>query len=59
MTATGYSSYMPPVGGAKQTLPELTDHCLPRGRKTSPEHDYPASGPAVCRRCNIHEQEAR
>jgi hypothetical protein len=39
MTATGYSSYMPPVGGARQTLPELTDHCRPRGRKTSPEHD--------------------
>lgn len=23
------SSYMPPVGGVKQDLPELTDHCRP------------------------------
>ncbi|MFJ8785739.1 hypothetical protein [Streptomyces sp. NPDC102476] len=56
MIASEFSSYMPPIGGAKQTLPELTDHCRPRGGKTYPEHDYPSSGQAVCRRCGADDE---
>lgn len=49
-----YTDYMPPVGGAKQTLPELTDHCRPSGDMTYPEHAYTAAGP--CRRCGADEK---
>ncbi|MER6432109.1 hypothetical protein ABT272_30955 [Streptomyces sp900105245] len=50
-----YTDYLPPVGGAKQTYPELTDHCRPPGRQyTYAEHDYTTAGP--CRRCGIEEQ---
>ncbi|WP_158965112.1 hypothetical protein [Streptomyces flaveus] len=48
-----YTDYMPPVGGAKQALPEL-DHCRPGGQTTYPEHDYAAAGP--CRRCGAAEK---
>ncbi|MGW0877162.1 hypothetical protein ACWD3Z_42890 [Streptomyces sp. NPDC002740] len=51
MTLPIFTSYLPPVGGYKQALPELTDHCRPGGEKTYPEHDYPATGDARCRRC--------
>ncbi|MEU6611540.1 hypothetical protein ABZ922_42115 [Streptomyces shenzhenensis] len=56
MTALLFTSYMPPVGGAKQVLPELTDQCRPRGEKTYPEHDYPATGEVRCRRCGAAEK---
>jgi hypothetical protein len=49
-----YTDYMPPVGGAKQSLPDLTDHCRPSGETTYPEHDYAAPGP--CRRCGDDEK---
>ncbi|MFJ4152770.1 hypothetical protein ACIP10_35075 [Streptomyces galbus] len=48
------STYMPPVGGAKQNLPELTDHCRPGGEPTYPEHDYFTAG--ICRRCGATEK---
>lgn len=50
------TSCMPPVGGSKQSHPELTDHCCPDGEVTFPEHDYPATGEARCRRCDAAEQ---
>ncbi|MBQ0850229.1 hypothetical protein J8N05_18710 [Streptomyces sp. BH-SS-21] len=56
MQGSAFVSYMPPVGGAKQTLPELTDHCRPAGEKTHPEHAYPSTGPAICRRCGMEEK---
>jgi hypothetical protein len=49
-------TYMPPVGGSKQSIPELTDHCRPSGEKTYPEHSYSANGPARCRRCGVTEK---
>ncbi|WP_146232340.1 hypothetical protein [Streptomyces sp. NWU49] len=52
MRTSPYSTCTPPVGGAKQARPELTDHCRPRGRRTYPEHVYPATGQARCRRCS-------
>jgi hypothetical protein len=51
-----YPAYQPPVGGTKQTHPEITDHCRPSGEKTYPEHSYPATGPARCRRCGAAEK---
>jgi hypothetical protein len=42
-----YPVYMPPVGGIKQSHPELTDHCRSGGETTYPEHDYPATDPAA------------
>jgi hypothetical protein len=36
MAASGFTSERPPVGEAKQTLPELTDHCRPRGERRIP-----------------------
>lgn len=56
MRTPPYSTCTPPVGGAKQALPELTDHCRPRGRRTYPEHVYPATGQARCRRCGAIEE---
>jgi hypothetical protein len=56
MAVTEFTSYMPPIGGMKQTLPELTDHCRPPGEKNHPEHDYPRSGQAICRRCGAKEK---
>jgi hypothetical protein len=58
MVTSAFSGYMPPIGGAKQPLPELTDHCRPRGGKTYSEHDYPGSGQAGCRRCGADEEGA-
>ncbi|EGE40748.1 hypothetical protein SACT1_1381 [Streptomyces sp. ACT-1] len=48
--------YMPPVGGAKQDLPELTDHCRPSGKQTFAEHDYAPEGTPRCRRCATTEK---
>lgn len=58
MTASEFSSYMPPIGGAKQALPEITDHCRPHSGKTYSEHDYPLSDQTRCRRCGADEEEA-
>lgn len=58
MAASEFTSYMPPTGGAKQTLPELTDHCRLRGEKTYPEHDYPSFSQGGCRRCGADEERA-
>lgn len=49
-----YTDCMSPVGGPKQSHPELTDHCRPGGEETFPEHDYTATGP--CRRCGADEK---
>lgn len=49
-------SCLTPVGGVKRSHPELTDHCRPQHGATFPEHDYPASGEARCRRCNTTEK---
>jgi hypothetical protein len=57
MAGSGFTSYMPPVGGTKRALPELTDHCRPRDGKTYPEHAYPSCGQARCRRCGAAEEE--
>lgn len=40
----------------KQTLSAPTDRCRPRDRKTSPEHDSPTTGQAVCRRCGTRDE---
>lgn len=50
------AAYMPPVGGSKQSHPEITDHCRPGNETTHPEHDYPAAGPARCNRCGATEK---
>ncbi|MFC9891461.1 hypothetical protein [Streptomyces pilosus] len=52
----GHPTYQPPVGGNKQDHPEITDHCRPGGETTHPEHDYPATGPARCHRCDATEK---
>ncbi|GAA1236246.1 hypothetical protein [Streptomyces rhizosphaericus] len=57
MRSPSYSDYVPPVGGMKQHLPELTDQCRARNGQTHPEHTYPAAGAARCRRCGAHELE--
>jgi hypothetical protein len=58
MAASDFTGYMPTVGGAKHTPRGLTDHCRPRGGKTTyPEHDYPF-GQAHCRRCGADEEDA-
>jgi hypothetical protein len=49
-----YTDYMPPVGGGRQSYPELTDHCRPGGEATFAELHYTASGP--CRRCGAIEE---
>lgn len=59
MAIPTYSSYMPPIGGTKQSHPELTDHCRPGGETTYPEHDYPTVGEAQCCRCGATEKRGR
>lgn len=51
-----YDAYIPPVGGNRNSYPEITNHCRPNGDKTYPEHSYPATGPARCRRCGTTEE---
>lgn len=48
--------YRPPVGGSKQSHPEITDHCRPNGETSFPEHSYPATGTACCTRCASTEK---
>ncbi len=40
-----YARCRPPVGGTKQSLPALTDHCPQSGRNTHPEDAYTPVGP--------------
>ncbi|WP_181849613.1 hypothetical protein [Streptomyces parvulus] len=47
---------MPPVGGAKQSYPEITEHCRVGDETTYPEHDYPTTDHARCNRCGAIEK---